>query len=105
MGLTWEESIVLSRGVFRLERIEVGPPTRGAHAQAVYDLLARCRSAHPAALWPDESIRTGFENAVDAAKMGEITFHDCGTRSLVVRDAGRIASRRSARSSGTAISS
>jgi integrase len=25
---------------------------------------------------PDESIRTAFENAVDVAKVGELTFHD-----------------------------
>ena len=44
--------------------------------QAVYDLLAKMPEPRAGRLWPDESIRTAFENAVDVAKVGELTFHD-----------------------------
>jgi integrase len=44
--------------------------------QAVYDLLATMPEPRTGRLWPDESIRTAFENAVDVAKVGELIFHD-----------------------------
>jgi integrase len=76
MGLTWEESIDMTRGVIRLERTKSGRCREVPMRQAVYDLLAAIPEPRTGRLWPDESIRTAFENAVDAAKVGELTFHD-----------------------------
>jgi integrase len=80
MGLTWEEGIDMTRGVIRLERTKGGRRREVPMRQAVCDLLAKMPEPRTGRLWPDESIRTAFENAVDAAKVGELTFHD-GTRS------------------------
>jgi integrase len=78
LGLTWEESIDLSRGVIRLERerTKSGRRREVPMRQAVYDLLATMPEPRTGRLWPDESISTAFENAVEAAKVGELTFHD-----------------------------
>ena len=76
MGLMWEESLDMSRGVIRLERTKSGRRREIPMRQAVYDLLAARPEPHAGRLWPDESIRTAFENAVDVAKVGELTFHD-----------------------------
>jgi len=76
MGLTWEEGLDMTRGVIRLERTKSGRRREVPMRQAVYDLLAALPEPHAGRLWPDESIRTAFENAVEAAKVGELTFHD-----------------------------
>jgi integrase len=75
LGLTWEDSIDMARGVIRLERTKSGRRREVPMRQAVYDLLAKMPT-RTGRLWPDESIRTAFENAVEAAKVGELTFHD-----------------------------
>jgi len=59
-----------------LERTKGGRRREVPMRQAVYDLLAKMPEPRTGRLWPDESIRTAFENAVEAAKVGELTFHD-----------------------------
>jgi integrase len=82
MGLTWENSIDLTRGVIRLERTKSGRRREIPMRQAVYDLLAtmpvktgmlwpvrrtRKGTAHPETVAQrPAAIRKAFENAVDA---------------------------------------
>jgi integrase len=92
MGLTWENSIDLTRGVIRLERTKSGRRREIPMRQAVYDLLAalpaksgrlwpvartRQGTPHPADVAPKPAqLRKAFQNAVEAAGLVEVTFHD-----------------------------
>jgi len=75
MGLTWEQ-LDLSRGVIRLERTKSGRRREIPMRQAVYDLLAKMPEPRAGRVWPAESIRTAFENAMEAASIDDFTFHD-----------------------------
>ena len=66
IGLVWER-IDMSRGVIRLERTKSGRRREVPMRQAVYDLLAAMPEPREGRLWPDQGIRTAFENAVEAA--------------------------------------
>jgi integrase len=92
MGLTWENSIDLTRGVIRLEHTKSGRRREIPMRQAVYDLLAalpvksgrlwpvartRKGTPHPAAVAPKPArMNKAFLNAVDAAGLVALTFHD-----------------------------
>jgi integrase len=91
LGLTWDR-IDLSRGVIRLEKTKSGKRREVPTRKAVYDVLAPLRASALEALkpgpdgelpelrgrvWPDQSIRTAFENAVAEAKLDNFRFHDC----------------------------
>ena len=67
----------LSRGVLRLEVTKSGRRREVPMRQAVYDVLAGMPGPREGRGWALESIRTGFENAVEAAGLGDFTFHDC----------------------------
>src|SRR5262245_6633235 len=81
MGLSWER-VDLSRGVIRLEITKSGKRREVPMRQAVYDVLAPLRASamRPDAtgrVWPDQSIRTAWEPAVERAKLDDFHFHDC----------------------------
>ena len=44
--------------------------------QAVYTVLPGLPAPHEGALWATRSVRTSFENAVEAAKVEDFHFHD-----------------------------
>jgi integrase len=92
MGLTWESSIDLTRGVIRLERTKSGRRREIPMRQRVYALLAempvktgrlwpvartRAGTPHAEGLAPKPAqIRKAFENAVAAAGLVDFRFHD-----------------------------
>jgi integrase len=45
--------------------------------QAVYNVLAALPGPLAGRVWPAGDIRTGFENAVEAAKVEDFTLHSC----------------------------
>jgi integrase len=76
LGLTWDR-VGMSRGVLRLEVTKSGRRREVPMRQAVYDVLAGMPGPREGRVWALDSIRTGFENAVEAAGLGDFTFHDC----------------------------
>lgn len=76
LGLTWDR-VDLSRGVLRLEFTKSGRRREVPMRQAVYDVLAAMPGERAGRVWRARSIRTAFENAVDAAGLGDFHFHDC----------------------------
>jgi integrase len=76
MGMEWER-VDLSRGVIRLEVTKSGRRREVPMRQAVYDVLAARPGARQGRVWPDQSIRTAWETAVERAKLDDWHFHDC----------------------------
>ena len=76
MGMEWER-VDLSRGVIRLELTKSGRRREVPMRQAVYDVLARRPGERAGRVWPDHSIRTAWETAVERAKLDDWHFHDC----------------------------
>jgi hypothetical protein len=69
--------------------------------QAVCDLLAKMPEPHTGRLWPDESIRTAFEDVVDAARVGSSPFTISGaTPTLPCNEIDKTAGRSPPRSAG-----
>ncbi len=75
LGLTWDR-IDMSRGVLRLEITKSGRRREVPMRQAVYDVLAGQSGAREGRVWRAGKIRTAFENAVEAAGLGDFVFHD-----------------------------
>jgi integrase len=44
--------------------------------QAVYNVLAALPGPREGRVWPASDIRSGFESAVEAAKLDDLRFHD-----------------------------
>jgi integrase len=84
LGLTWER-LDLSRGMIRLEGFDQRDGTRTKSAkrrevpmrQAVYDLLSARPEPREGRVWRQRRMRTAFEHAVKAARIGDFVFHDC----------------------------
>jgi integrase len=84
LGLTWER-LDLSRGVIRLEGFDRrdGSRTKSAKRrevpmrQVVYDLLVARPEPREGRVWRQRRMRTAFEHAVKAARIGDFVFHDC----------------------------
>jgi hypothetical protein len=84
LGLTWER-LDLSRGVIRLEGLDRRDGTRTKSAkrrevpmrQVVCDLLAGRAGPREGRVWRHRKVRTAFESAVKAARIGDFVFHDC----------------------------
>jgi integrase len=75
MGLTWER-VDLSRGVIRLEITKSGRRREVPMRQVVYNGLAGLPGPREGRVWPDQSIRTAWETAVERAKLDDFHFHD-----------------------------
>jgi integrase len=45
--------------------------------QVVYDILVALPGPREGRVWPDQSIRTAWETAVERAKLDDFHFHDC----------------------------
>jgi integrase len=75
LDLTWDR-IDFSRGVIRLEVTKSGRRREVPMRQAVYDVLSALPGEREGRVWPAGNIRTGFENAVEAAKVDDFHFHD-----------------------------
>ena len=83
LGLTWER-LDLSRGVIRLEGFDRRDGTRTKSAkrrevpmrQAVYDILSARPEPREGRVWRQRRMRTAFESAVKAARIGDFVFHD-----------------------------
>jgi len=76
LGMTWER-VDMSRGVIRLELTKSGRRREVPMRQAVYDALARLPGERQGHIWPEQSIRTAWETAVERAKLDDWHFHDC----------------------------
>src|SRR5712691_755119 len=76
MGMTWER-VDLSRGVIRLDLTKSGRRREVPMRQAVYDVLAKRPGERQGRVWPEQSIRTVWETAVERAKLDDWHFHDC----------------------------
>ena len=75
LGLTWDR-VDLSRGVIRLELTKSGRRREVPMRQAVYDVLASLPEPREGRVWRLQNIRTAFENAVAAARIDNLHFHD-----------------------------
>src|SRR5947208_4705457 len=76
LGMTWER-VDMSRGVIRLELTKSGRRREVPMRQAVYDALAKLPGERQGHIWPEQSIRTAWETAVERAKLDDWHFHDC----------------------------
>ena len=76
LELDWSR-VDLSRGVVALERTKAGKRREVPMRQAVYAIFAAMPEPRVGRVWPDKSIRTAFENAVEAAGLVDFTFHGC----------------------------
>jgi integrase len=80
MGMTWER-VDMSRGVIRLERTKSGRRREVPMRQVVYNLLAARPEPREGRVWPELNNqtgwdRTGWEKAVEAARIDDLHFHD-----------------------------
>lgn len=75
LGLTWDR-VDLSRGIIRLELTKSGKRREVPMRQAVYDVLASLPEPRQGRVWGQRNVRTGFENAVAAARLDNLHFHD-----------------------------
>ena len=66
----------LSRGVLRLEVTKSGRRREVPMRQVVYDVLASIAGRHEGRVWAHRKVRTAFDNAVRAAKLDDLHFHD-----------------------------
>jgi integrase len=77
LGLTWDR-VDMSRCVIRLEVTKSGKRREVPMRQAVYDVLAAAPGPREGRVWRSSNLRTAFERAVAAAKLGApFHFHDC----------------------------
>jgi integrase len=76
LGLTWDR-VDLSRGVLRLEVTKSGRRREVPMRQAVYDVLAGQPAPREGRVFKTRSVRTAFENAVEAAGLEDFHLHDC----------------------------
>lgn len=76
LELDWPR-VDLSRGVVMLERTKSDRRREVPMRQAVYAIFAAMPEPRVGPVWPDRSIRTAFENAVEAAGLKDFTFHGC----------------------------
>lgn len=76
LELDWSR-VDLSRGVVALERTKSGKRREVPMRQVVYAIFAAMPEPRVGRVWPDKSIRTAFENAVEAAGLVDFTFHGC----------------------------
>jgi hypothetical protein len=75
----------ISAAAFRLEGFDRRDGTRTKSAkrrevpmrQAVYDLLSARPEPREGRVWRQRRMRTAFEHAVKAARIGDFVFHDC----------------------------
>ena len=74
-SMTWDR-VDLSRGVIRLEVTKSGRRREVPMLQAAYDVLAGLPGPREGRVRPAGSIRTDFENAVEAARIEDFHFHD-----------------------------
>jgi integrase len=74
LELDWSR-VDLSRGVVALERTKSGKRREVPMRQAVYAIFAAMPEPRIGRVWPDKSIRTAFENAVETAGLTDFTFH------------------------------
>jgi integrase len=70
MGMTWER-VDLSRGVIRLEVTKSGKRREVPMRQVVYNVLAARSGPREGRVWPEQSIRTAWETAVERAKLDD----------------------------------
>jgi integrase len=75
-GLTWEQSVDLTRGVFKLEQTKGRRRREVPMRQAVYNLLV-AMPARTGRVWPDSKFSKAFDNALKVAGITNFTFHDC----------------------------
>ena len=74
--LTWAQ-VDMSRGVIRLEVTKSGKRREVPMRQVVYNALSELPGPHEGRVWPAGSIRTAFENSVEAANLDSpLHFHD-----------------------------
>jgi integrase len=76
LSMEWER-VDLSRGVIRLERTKSGRRREVPMRQAVYEALAVLPETREGRVWPERSIRTAWETAVERAGLDDFHFHDC----------------------------
>ncbi|HKW94036.1 MAG TPA: site-specific integrase [Methylomirabilota bacterium] len=75
LGLTWDR-VDFSRGVLRLEMTKSGRRREVPMREVVDAVLSALPGKREGRMWPAGSIRTGFENAVENAKLEDFHFHD-----------------------------
>ena len=76
LELTWDR-VDLNRGVIRLEVTKSGRRREVPMRQVVYYVLSQLPGLHVGRVWPAGSIRTAFENSVEAANLDSpLHFHD-----------------------------
>ena len=73
-GLTWER-VDLSRGVLRLELTKSARRREVPLNEDSYDALVSLEPKATGRVFQTRSIRTAFENAVETAKLEDVTFH------------------------------
>jgi len=76
LALTWER-VDLSRGVIRLEITKSGKRREVPMRQAVYNVITGLPGPRTGHVWPNPRLRTGFDKAVEEAKIEDLHFHDC----------------------------
>jgi integrase len=76
LELDWSR-VDLSRGVVMLERTKSGHRREIPMRRSVDAIFAAMPEPRAGRVWPDKSIRTAFENAVEAAGLKDFTFHGC----------------------------
>jgi integrase len=76
LGLTWERSIDLSRGVIRLEMTKSGKRREVPMRQVVYEIFAAMPEPRQGRVWPRKTVRRGWEAAVERAGLEDFRFHD-----------------------------
>ena len=76
LNLTWSQ-VDMTRGVLRLEVTKSGRRREVPMRQVVYNVLSELPGPHEGRVWPAGSIRTAFENSVEAANLDSpLHFHD-----------------------------
>jgi len=76
LNLAWSQ-VDMTRGVIRLEVTKSGRRREVPMRQVVYNALSELPGPHEGRVWPAGSIRTAFENAVEAANLDSpLHFHD-----------------------------
>ena len=76
LDLTWSQ-VDMTRGVLRLEVTKSGRRREVPMRQVVYNVVSQLPGPHEGRVWPAGSIRTAFENSVEAANLDSpLHFHD-----------------------------
>jgi integrase len=74
LGLTWDR-IDLTRGILRLEVTKSGKRREVPVNDACYRALVTLKPADSGRVFRTRNVRTAYENAVEAAKLDDVTFH------------------------------